>query len=96
MIMNHDLMRLERSRADTGLFDDLPVTEVMNSSPLILEAREPPAEAARRASARQEGREYDPLLLTKAGKFVGIVAMRTLMEHLAGQIEDKRPTKIRS
>jgi class 3 adenylate cyclase len=82
LVMNYDLMLLEDSKADLAIYFDLPVSQVMNNAPLVLEAQVPLAEAAKRAAARDESHEYDHILVTDDGLFKGVVTVRHLLERL--------------
>ncbi|MEW5772447.1 MAG: adenylate/guanylate cyclase domain-containing protein [Thermodesulfobacteriota bacterium] len=82
LVRNLDLMLLEAGGGEAAALS-LPVGELMDPDPLMLEAAIPLAEAARLATQRREGRAGDPLVVTQAGLLAGLVAVPALLGRLA-------------
>ncbi len=77
--MKDRFFRLLGSLYGMSLFGHMPISELMDPSPLVAELTIEPQALIDRALSRDETTFYDAVLLTDKGKFVGILTVNDLL-----------------
>ncbi len=65
-----------------AIYRTRPVARVATGAMLAVDAATPLEHAVRRATARPAESRYDPLVVTDGGRYVGLVAVAQLLDHL--------------
>jgi signal transduction histidine kinase len=85
LVMNIHLDRLLSTRFGLALFWNSLASEVMDPSPMIVEADRALAEVAEQAMHREKARIYDHIIVTEDGDVQGVVPVRTLLTGLVAE-----------
>lgn len=80
IVMRHRFFKLVGSLYGMPLFADKPVTKLMDAGAMIAETDLSPQELIDRAMSRDEERLYDAVLMTRGGKFAGILTVSDLLQ----------------
>ncbi|MEK0316098.1 methyl-accepting chemotaxis protein [Cohnella sp. 56] len=80
IVMRHRFFRLVGSLYGMPLFAEKPVTKLMDAQPMIAETTLSPQEVIDRAMTRDEVRIYDAVIMTRGGRFAGILTVSDLLQ----------------
>ncbi len=67
------------------LFNRRPIASVMQSNPVLIEARARLDQVSRMVSARTEGREHDAFIIVRNGRYAGLGRTVELLRRLSAQ-----------
>lgn len=79
LVMRDRFFRKLSMRYGTDLYGERPIRVLMHESPFIAELDLPPEELIHRALGRPHGQVYDCVIITREGKWIGIVTMADLL-----------------
>ena len=83
LIMGYHLDRQLSTQYGVALYINRQVTQLMDSSPLIVEADMPIEKVAKKAMEREHYKVYDHIIVVKKGKYIGIVSVQNMLNTLA-------------
>lgn len=83
LVMEYHLNRQLTTPYGMALFYNRPITNVMDSSPLIIDERIPVEQAAKLAMEREPLKAYDDIIVTRQGRLYGAITVQRLMNTLA-------------
>ncbi len=83
LVMNYSLDRQLGTNYGIPLYYHREVARIMDSSPLIVDAREPVEKVARAAMERDSHRVYDDIIVTKDGVLLGTISVQKMLDTLA-------------
>ena len=64
-----------------AVFSNRPISKIMDTAPLIVDAYTPINVVAKGAMARQDEHLYDDIIVTKSGRYLGLVSMKRIIEY---------------
>jgi diguanylate cyclase (GGDEF)-like protein len=82
LVMKNELYYLLGSRYGVPLYYNRPIRAVMDKDPLIVDAGLSLEAVAHQAMARQEAKQYDLIIVTKGGRYLGTVSIIELLRHI--------------
>ncbi len=80
LLMREKLYRLLAEQFGISLNWNKPIQKIMDQQPLIVEADMPIEQVSQIAMKRDFNKLYDIVLVTRAGKFIGIASIRSILE----------------
>ena len=83
LVMSHHLNRHLSEEFGRSVYFKRPVTLIMDSWPLIVEASTPVELAARQALLRNKQNIFDYVIVTESGRFKGVVSVQKMLDALA-------------
>ncbi|MGQ9744842.1 MAG: GGDEF domain-containing protein [Dissulfurimicrobium sp.] len=83
LVMSYHLDRKLGSQYGIPLYAKRPVTQVMDTSPLIVDSLTPVEKIAKDAMARERYKIYDHIIVIKNKKYYGIVSVQNMLDTLA-------------
>jgi diguanylate cyclase (GGDEF)-like protein len=83
LVMSYHLDRKLGSQYGVPLYAKRPVTQVMDPSPLIVDGLTPVEKIAKDAMARERYKIYDHIIVTRNGRYYGIVSVQNMLDALA-------------
>ncbi|MCB2227043.1 MAG: GGDEF domain-containing protein [Desulfarculaceae bacterium] len=83
LVMSHNLDRQLGSYYGTALYYERPVTRVMDSAPLVAEGESAVELVAAKAMGRERFKVYDHIVVTRKGRFQGVVSVQKMLDALA-------------
>ncbi|MCF8033164.1 MAG: GGDEF domain-containing protein [Desulfarculaceae bacterium] len=83
LVMSHHLDRQLGSYYGTALYYERPVSRVMDSNPLVAEDSTPVEVVASKAMSRERFKVYDHIVVTRQGRFRGVVSVQKMLDALA-------------
>ncbi|SKA77039.1 diguanylate cyclase (GGDEF) domain-containing protein [Paucidesulfovibrio gracilis DSM 16080] len=83
LVMEYHLNRQLTTQYGMALFFNRPVTNVMDSAPLVVDERTPVEQAAKLAMERPTLKAYDDIIITRHKKLFGVITVQRLMNTLA-------------
>jgi len=83
LIMSHHLDRHLSEEFGRSVYFKRPVTLIMDTWPLIVEAATPVELTARQAMLRNKQNIFDYVIVTESGRFKGVVSVQKLLDTLA-------------
>ncbi|MGE4554300.1 MAG: GGDEF domain-containing protein, partial [Desulfovibrionaceae bacterium] len=88
LIMSHHMDRALSSQYGMSLYYKRGVSEIMDRHPLVVDEGAAVEQVARQAMARDRGRIYDHIIVTKSREVAGIVSVQKMLDTLAAvQVE---------
>ena len=79
LVMNIHLNDKLSHQYGFSLFYNKPVEQIMDTTPLIIDAGQTIEEAAEKAMSREDSKLYDHIIVTKNNRLYGIVAIRKML-----------------
>lgn len=83
LIMSYHLNYKLSTQYGVSLYSKRPVTQIMDVSPLIVDASTPIGKVAQDAMSRSEYKIYDNIIVTKHGHYIGIISVQNMFDTLA-------------
>ena len=83
LVMSHNLDRQLGSYYGTALYYERPVARVMDSAPLVAEGDTAVELVAAKAMSRERFKVYDHIVVTREGRFLGVVSVQKMLDALA-------------
>ncbi len=82
LVMKNELYYLLGSRYGVPLYYNRPVRILMDKEPLIVDAGLSLEAVSLQAMAREEAKQYDLIIVTKDGRYLGTVSIIDLLRHI--------------
>lgn len=82
LVMKNELYYLLGSRYGVPLYYDRPIRTLMDKEPLIVDAALSLEAVSHQAMARDEARQYDLIIVTRDGRYLGTVSIMDLLRHI--------------
>ncbi|HWQ61993.1 MAG TPA: GGDEF domain-containing protein [Negativicutes bacterium] len=82
LVMKNELYYLLGSRYGVPLYYNRPIRVLMDKEPLIVDAGLSLEAVSRQAMAREEAKQYDLIIVTKDGRYLGTVSIIDLLRHI--------------
>lgn len=89
LIMSYHLTRILTSQSLRAKFFELPVTDIMDPSPIIMERDIPLDQVIKQTLNREPAKIYDHVVVTEAGRVIGTVPIHNMLEKLSEFQEDQ-------
>ncbi len=83
LIMSYHLNYKLSTQYGLSLYAKRTVTQIMDVSPLIVDANTPIGEVAQDAMSREAHKIYDNIIVTKHGNYIGVVSVQNMFDTLA-------------
>ncbi len=82
LVMKTELYYLLGSRYGVPLYYNRPIRVLMDKEPLVVDAGLSLEAVSRQAMARDEAKQYDLIIVTKNGRYLGTVSIIDLLRHI--------------
>lgn len=83
LVMSHNLDRQLGTYYGIALYYDRSVSRVMDSAPLVAEADTAVELVASKSMSRERFKVYDHIVVTREGRFIGLVSVQKMLDALA-------------
>ena len=83
MVTRHQMDRVLSTQYGQALYASRPVTKIMDSHPLIVDAATPVEVVAQAAMNRDGYKVYDHILVTREGALAGVASVQKILDALA-------------
>ena len=83
LIMRDKLYYRLGTKFGYSVFIDRPIRLVMNENPMIIEIEESLTTVSKKAMRRKQENIYDSIIVTKKGKYCGILSVRKLLDKIS-------------
>lgn len=81
LVTKHSLNSALAAQYDISYFSKIPISLIMDTKPLIVDCNTPVCEVSDTAMSRDNEKVYDDILVTKCGKYYGIVTVKNLLQY---------------
>jgi predicted transcriptional regulator len=82
LIMTYHLTRILSSHSHRAQFFEQPVTNIMDTSPMIVESDTALEKVAQKAMDRDKNKAYDHIIVMEKGIIMGTVSIHSILERL--------------
>lgn len=79
LVMRDRFFRKLSMRYGSDLYSERPIQVLMHATPFVADCDLPPEELIRQALSRPHGQVYDCVIMTRQGKWIGVVTMADLL-----------------
>jgi len=83
LVMGYSLDRHLATLYGRALYAEKPVAVLMDTTPMIVDEREPVESVAKNANTREMLKAYDEVIVTSGGQFLGVVTVQKMLTTLA-------------
>ena len=83
LVMGYSLDRHLATLYGRALYAEKPVSVLMDTTPMIVDEREPVESVAKNANTREMLKAYDEVIVTSGGQFMGVVTVQRMLTTLA-------------
>ena len=83
LVMGYSLDRHLATLYGRALYAEKPIAVLMDSSPMIVDEREPVEAVAKNANTREMLKAYDEVVVTRGGQFLGVATVQKMLTTLA-------------
>jgi len=83
LVMGYSLDRHLATLYGRALYAEKPISVLMDTSPMVVDEREPVESVAKDANEREVLKAYDEVVVTRDGAFLGVVTVQRMLTTLA-------------